>query len=241
MLLLAYGSTEVHRHLVSACQTPLAWTQMLGSSLSRVCLHALLLPPWLLAPLLIAPLCIYQCCLQRGRMPVCLHVILVLFLSLLLFALTNAVCRAAEVMREIISLDLRPGVVVYTTLLNAYGVSGDVAAAHKVLHDMRAAGVQPNNFTYSSLMAFHSQAGNVSRILVSPLCSFLQNVLFAANRNIAVFCLLSAFVAVVACIGRQGRICSSDGLHQASFPWVGHADIMSILGSVSRSTQCCPC
>lgn len=82
-------------------------------------------------------------------------------------------------MREIISLNLRPGVVVYTTLLNAYGVSGDLAAAHKVLLDMKAAGVQPNNFTYSSLMTFHSQAGQVSSILVSLLCRFLHSVLYA--------------------------------------------------------------
>lgn len=80
-------------------------------------------------------------------------------------------------MREIISLNLRPGVVVYTTLLNAYGMSGDMAAAHKVLHDMKAAGVQPNNLTYSSLMAFHSQAGNVPRILVSLMCSVLHSLL----------------------------------------------------------------
>lgn len=79
-------------------------------------------------------------------------------------------------MREIISLGLRPGVVAYTTLLNAYGVAGDVAAAHKVLRDMKAAGVPPNNFTYSSLMAFYSQAGDVSKILVSLACTFLPNI-----------------------------------------------------------------
>ena len=77
-------------------------------------------------------------------------------------------CRAAEVMREIINLGMRPGVVIYTTLLNAYGMSGDAAAANKVLHDMKAAGVPPNNFTYSCLMGFHSQAGNIPKVLVSP-------------------------------------------------------------------------
>lgn len=95
-----------------------------------------------------------------------------------------AVCRAAEVMRELSSLGLRPGVVIYTTLLNAYGVAGDVAAAHQVLRDMRAARVPPNNFTYSSLMAFYSQAGNVPKILVSPPRSFwCDTPLFCSNQT----------------------------------------------------------
>ena len=156
-----------------------------------VCLRAVLLPsPLPLAPLLTAPPCTDQCCLQTGRLLACYPLAPPFLLPprpllpplrnlLLLFVQTTANCRAAEVMREIFSLNLRPGVVVYTTLLNAYGVAGDLAAAHKVLHDMKAAGVQPNNFTYSSLMALHSQAGQVSRILVSLLCSCLHSVLYA--------------------------------------------------------------
>ena len=122
-------------------------------------------------------------------------------------------------MREIISLNLRPGVIAYTTLLNAYGVSGDVAAAHQVLHDMKAAGVQPNNITYSSLMAFHSQAGNVSRNLVSNLCSFLHIPLnvFVLSCKWHI-CLLYAVVAVIGCICRQGCICSLGGLHSFLTP-----------------------
>lgn len=85
-------------------------------------------------------------------------------------------------MRELSSLGLRPGVVIYTTLLNAYGVAGDVAAAHQVLHDMRAARVPPNNFTYSSLMALYSQAGNVPKILVSPLCSLWRDAFFCFDQ-----------------------------------------------------------
>ena len=96
-------------------------------------------------------------------------------------------------MREIISLGLRPGVVAYTTLLNAYGVSGDVAAAHKVLHDMKAAGVPPNNFTYSSLMAFYSQAGNVSKILVSLSCSFMPGCCFVFGFFHVASCLVILF------------------------------------------------
>ena len=84
-------------------------------------------------------------------------------------------CRAAEVMREMASLGITPGVVCYTTLLNAYGTAGDMAAAQQVLTDMIAAGVKPNSITYTSLMGYYSQLGDVTKIqashAVSSICS----------------------------------------------------------------------
>ena len=75
--------------------------------------------------------------------------------------------RAAEAVREMRQAGLPLGVVIYTSLLNAYARAGDVAAAQQVLQDMKAAGVKPNNHTYSSLMAAHSQLGDVSSVMVS--------------------------------------------------------------------------
>ncbi|KAL0052674.1 hypothetical protein WJX82_005877 [Trebouxia sp. C0006] len=72
--------------------------------------------------------------------------------------------RAAEVMREMGSLGIAPGVVCYTTLLNAYGTAGDMPAAQQVLTDMIAAGVKPNSITYTSLMGYYSQLGDVTKI-----------------------------------------------------------------------------
>lgn len=77
--------------------------------------------------------------------------------------------RAAEAIHEMKALGMRPDVVVYSILLNAYLVSEDAVAAHQVLQDMKAAGVKPNNYTYGSLMAFHSQFGSVSKVQVSHL------------------------------------------------------------------------
>ena len=76
-------------------------------------------------------------------------------------------CRAAEVIREMAGSGVAPGVVCYTTLLNAYGAAGDMAAAHQVVTDMRAAGVKPNHVTYTSLMGYYSQHGDVARVQAS--------------------------------------------------------------------------
>ena len=61
---------------------------------------------------------------------------------------------------------VQPGVVAYTTLLNAYGAAADMSAAHQVLQDMQAAGIQPNSVTYTSLMGYHSQLGDVTKVQV---------------------------------------------------------------------------
>ena len=78
-------------------------------------------------------------------------------------------------MREMGSLGITPGVVCYTTLLNAYGTAGDMPAAQQVLTDMIAAGVKPNSITYTSLMGYYSQLGDVAKIqashAVSSICS----------------------------------------------------------------------
>ncbi len=73
------------------------------------------------------------------------------------------------------SIGIAPGVVCYTTLLNAYGAAGDMAAAQQVLTDMIAAGIKPNSITYTSLMGYYSQLGDVAKIqashAVSSICS----------------------------------------------------------------------
>lgn len=135
----------------------------------------------------------------------------------LIGVLAAAVCRAAEVMRELSSLGLRPGVVIYTTLLNAYGVAGDVAAAHQVLHDMRAAGVPPNNFTYSSLMALYSLAGNLPKILVGPPHSFWHDALCwcatPEHASCQTYCFLCFAVCTQSSCFISTRICSICGFH----------------------------
>ena len=88
---------------------------------------------------------------------------------LFLTAVTFLGYRAAEAVNEMVGLGMQPDVVVYSILLNSYLVSEDVTAAHQVLEDMKAAGVKPNNYTYGSLMAFHSQVGSVSKVQVSHL------------------------------------------------------------------------
>lgn len=60
-----------------------------------------------------------------------------------------------------------PGVVSYTSLLNAYGQAGDLAAAHQLLREMQAGGVHPNHFTYTSLMGYYSQRGDVAKVQAS--------------------------------------------------------------------------
>lgn len=75
-------------------------------------------------------------------------------------------------MKDMAATGLAPGVVCYTILLNALGKQGDLAAADEVLKDMLAGDVQPNKYTYSSLMGWHSQQGNLAKVQVwsSSLC-----------------------------------------------------------------------
>lgn len=93
-------------------------------------------------------------------------------------------------MREMASLGISPGVVCFTTLLNAYGTAGDVAAAQQVLTDMIAAGVKPNSITYTSLMGYYSQLGDVAKIqashAVNRICSlYSQPVREATDASLA--------------------------------------------------------
>ena len=67
-------------------------------------------------------------------------------------------------MKEMAGLGTAPNVVCYSTLLRAYATQGDMAAADEVLKDMLASGVKPNNYTYTSLMGWHSQLGNVNKV-----------------------------------------------------------------------------
>lgn len=68
---------------------------------------------------------------------------------------------------------IAPGVVCFTTLMNAYGLAGDIPAAHQVLEDMRDAGIQPNQITYTSLMGYYSQLGDVAKVQAGFLaCCF---------------------------------------------------------------------
>ena len=87
-------------------------------------------------------------------------------------------CRAAETLREMSDSGIKPGVVTYTTLLNAYGAAEDVIMAHQVLRDMPAAGVQPNNVTYTSLMGHYSRLGDVAKVKVLPVfCCVFSSLL----------------------------------------------------------------
>lgn len=70
-------------------------------------------------------------------------------------------------MKEMEATGMAPGVVCHTILLNAYGKQGDLAAADEVLKDMLARGIQPNKYTFSSLMGWHSQQGNLAKVQVS--------------------------------------------------------------------------
>lgn len=89
--------------------------------------------------------------------------------------------RAAEVIGEMSSLGMRPGVVIYSMLMNAYGAAGDVAAADKVLQDMRGGGMHPNNYTYATLMTLYAQLGDVSKVLVSAVLSSSSIQLIASS------------------------------------------------------------
>ena len=75
-------------------------------------------------------------------------------------------------MKEMAATGLAPGVVCYTILINALGKQGELAAADEVLKEMQADNVEPNKFTYSSLMGWHSQEGNLAKVKVcnSSLC-----------------------------------------------------------------------
>ena len=84
-------------------------------------------------------------------------------------------------MREMASLGINPGVVCYTTLLNAYGTAGDVAAAQQVLTDMIAVGVKPNSITYTSLMGYYSQLGDVAKIQASHAVQLYMLFVLAAS------------------------------------------------------------
>ena len=60
--------------------------------------------------------------------------------------------RARGVLDEAKAAGHQPNVVMYTTLINAYGRAGQLQAAIAVLDEMQAAGVSPNSMTYTSVM-----------------------------------------------------------------------------------------
>jgi pentatricopeptide repeat protein len=60
---------------------------------------------------------------------------------------------AAELLERMRRAGCPPNVVIYTSLLSAYGAAGDVGSAEGVLRNMQAVGCPPNSRTYTELMS----------------------------------------------------------------------------------------
>lgn len=67
----------------------------------------------------------------------------------------GALCRVRGVFEEAKAAGLQPSIIMYTTLVDAYGGAGQLQAASAVLADMQAAGVAPTVWTYACMMRWY--------------------------------------------------------------------------------------